>query len=177
MLQDCLLENPEDKKPKCQYEEVDYNPNKVTHENYKVQLPDLRKKRSIQQKVVEFMVLKMFSQKSIFTLVDILFKDMKEDHKSIMSTKITDGDDLLEGDEVAENSGIVVDEEGKDEEEEESEDETKYGVDIDDYMGTKGVLTIERIKDIVGEIMNSCQKKMKYQILEKIMKGVIFKKK
>ena len=41
-------------------------------------------------------------------------------------------------------------------------------------MSIKGVLTIERIKDIVGEIMNSCKKKMKYEILEKIMKGVIF---
>ena len=74
----------------------------MTYDNYKVQLPDLRRKRSIHQKVREFMVLKLFSKKSIFTLVDILFNDMKEDQKSIMSTKITDGDDLLEEEEVAE---------------------------------------------------------------------------
>jgi len=29
------------------------------------------------------MVLKMFSKQSIFSLVDILFKDMKEDYKLI----------------------------------------------------------------------------------------------
>ena len=40
-------------------------------------------------------------------------------------------------------------------------------------MGVKGVLNIERIKDIVGEIMNSCQD-LKYEILENIMKGVVF---
>ena len=44
-------------------------------------------------------------------------------------------------------------------------------------MGIKGVLAIERIKDIVGEVMSCCQKKMKYDILENIMKGVIFEKK
>ena len=44
-------------------------------------------------------------------------------------------------------------------------------------MGIKGTLTIERIKDIVGEIMSSCAGKMKYEILEIIMKGVIFEKK
>lgn len=37
------------------------------------------------------------------------------------------------------------------------------------YMNRKGVLTIERIKDIVGEIMCTCEKKMKYDILEQIM--------
>ncbi len=47
-------------------------------------------------------------------------------------------------------------------------------------MGVKRVLNIERIKDIVdvgelylGEIMNSCQD-LKYEILENIMKGVIY---
>lgn len=156
MLLDCLLENPEDKKLKCQYEETDYDPNSVTHDKYKVQLPDLRRKRSIQQKVVEFMVLKLFSKKSIFTLVDILFKDMKEDHKSIMSTKITDGEDLEDEETLTIINKSEIEGKDDEEEDEESEDETKYGVDIDDYMGNKGLLTIERIKDIVGEIMNSC---------------------
>ena len=44
-------------------------------------------------------------------------------------------------------------------------------------MGIKGTLTIERIKDIVGEIMSSCAGKMKFEILEVIMKGVIFENK
>jgi hypothetical protein len=44
-------------------------------------------------------------------------------------------------------------------------------------MSIKGTLTIERIKDIVGEIMSSCAGKMKFEILEVIMKGVIFENK
>jgi len=39
------------------------------------------------------------------------------------------------------------------------------------------VLYIEKIKDIVGGIMADCSKNMKYEILQYIMKGVIFKKK
>jgi hypothetical protein len=56
-------------------------------------------------------------------------------------------------------------------------DPTKYGQDMESYMGLKGVLTIERIKDIVGEVMNTCAKTMRYEILQKIMKGVIFHQK
>jgi hypothetical protein len=48
---------------------------------------------------------------------------------------------------------------------------------MESYLGIKGTLTIERIKDIVGEIMSSCAGKMKYEILEIIMNGVIFEKK
>ena len=48
---------------------------------------------------------------------------------------------------------------------------------MEDYIDIKGVLTIERIKDIVAQIMSACQKRMKYQILETIMKGVIFQNK
>ena len=54
-----------------------------------------------------------------------------------------------------------------------SEDDFDLGTDIEEYMSVKGVLNIERIKDIVGEIMNSCQD-LKYEILENIMKGVVF---
>ena len=39
------------------------------------------------------------------------------------------------------------------------------------------MITIDRIKDILSEIMYTCQKKMKYQILEYIVKGVIFERK
>jgi hypothetical protein len=44
-------------------------------------------------------------------------------------------------------------------------------------MDRKRLLTIERIKDIVGEIMNTCTKNMNYDILEYIMRGVVFHKK
>jgi len=60
---------------------------------------------------------------------------------------------------------------------EEFEDPTKYGCDLEEYMSRKGVLTIERIKDIVGEIMCTCEKKMKYEIIEQIMRGVVYEKK
>lgn len=43
-------------------------------------------------------------------------------------------------------------------------------------MSLKGTLTIERIKDVVGEIMGSC-KNLKYEVLNKIMRGVIFEQK
>jgi hypothetical protein len=36
---------------------------------------------------------------------------------------------------------------------------------VDEYAGLKGTLTIERIKDIIGEIMTSCEGRMKYEIL------------
>ena len=44
-------------------------------------------------------------------------------------------------------------------------------------MDLKGTLYIERIKDIIGELMASCQKGMKYQILETMMRCTIFDKK
>ena len=44
-------------------------------------MPDLFKKRNVQTKVVEFLVLKLFSKESIFSLLEILFKDMTSDHK------------------------------------------------------------------------------------------------
>jgi len=94
----------------------------------------------------------------------MLFKDMNED------AKIFD----------PEPSGSDEDEA---EEEEEEDDEEEYidvyksSHNIEDYCEIKGTLTIERVKDIVGEIMCSCQKKMRYFILENIMKGVIFENK
>lgn len=73
----------------------------------------------------------------------MLFKDMNED------AKIFDKD--------PEDS-----EEDDDEAEEEEEDEDEYidvfksSHDIEEYCEIKGTLTIERVKDIVGEIMCSC---------------------
>ena len=49
-------------KPKCQYEEFDYKGAQKTPENYHVSLVTLRAKRTIQEKIVEFMVLKLFSK-------------------------------------------------------------------------------------------------------------------
>lgn len=83
--------NEDNPRRKCQYEDAQKTDN---YENFKVQNPDLRHKRTIQQKVVEKMVLSLFSQESIFTLVDILFKDMNADYKTIENTKIKiDSDD------------------------------------------------------------------------------------
>ena len=61
-------------------------------ETYTVQKVTLRGKRTIQDKIVEFMVLKLFSKQSIFSLIDILFKDMNEDYK-IFDPPIEDDDD------------------------------------------------------------------------------------
>jgi hypothetical protein len=47
---------------------------------------------------------------------------------------------------------------------------------MDEYMHVKSVLYIEKIKDIVGLILANCTKNMKYEVLEYIMRGVIFKK-
>lgn len=93
-------------------------------------------------------------------MLDILFKDMNDDYKLIEEYDEQDDSDSFE-----------------DQSEEEVTEIERENIDIDSYMNIKGVLTIERIKDIVGEIMNSCQKKMKYEILETIMRGVIFQKK
>lgn len=106
----------------------------------------LRNKRTTQQKLVEFMILKIFSKQSIFSLVDILFKDMKEDYKMIEKEHVSDSDE-------EEKKGHHC--HGHEEVEEEV-DPTKYGQDIEAYMGLKGTLTIERIKDIVGEVINTC---------------------
>ncbi len=45
---------------------------------------------------------------------------------------------------------------------------------MDEYLSSKGFLAIERIKDIIAEIMSSCQKKIKYEILESLIRGVVF---
>ena len=101
---------------------------------------------------------------------------MKDDYKLLEQTKSDEGEDEEEQAE----EGPAAEDKQEDEADlsgEESDDPTRANVDLDDYMAIKGVLTIERIKDIVGEIMSSCQKKMKYESLETIMKGVIFQKK
>ena len=128
-----MTENLNEDNPmrKCQYEDAQMTDN---YENFKVQLPDLRHKRTIQQKVVEKMVLSLFSQESIFTLVDILFKDMKEDYKTIENTKFKTDSDHEDSDHshhcgLNNPNQINMDDLDQDDEdsEEDSEDETKYG--------------------------------------------------
>lgn len=164
--------------------------------------------------MVEQMVLKMFSKQTIFSLVDILFKDMFEDSKGLLDPSDSDEEDENDSCKTTSEGHVCPEEEGSSQnltiakgslsskgsnsqkkeesvqisEEEDEEtclnvgyedggDPTRYGVDLEDYLGRKSLLNIERIKDIVGEIMSSCEKNMKYQILEYIMKGVVFDKK
>lgn len=160
---------------KCAYHGRNGQLKNITAESFLPEMPELRRKRTIQNKVVEYLTLKLFSKQSIFYLVDILFKDMKDDYKLL---EMSESDEEEEDDEAQEKEKQEESKEDEGEESgEESDDPTRANVDIEAYMNVKGVLTIERIKDIVGEIMSSCQKKMKYEILETIMKGVIFQKK
>lgn len=164
-------------KPKCEYEEHEYLEDGPTPDNYHVDLARLRRKRTVQNKLVEVAVRKMFSTQTIDSLVDVLFKDMNNDYKIY-----ADQGQEEEAKAKPEKPGADEDENQEerpegDSEEEDEKDPTKYGVDIEAYMEVKGVLYIEKIKDIVGEIMGSCQKTLKYGILEYIMKGVIFEKK
>ena len=108
------------------------------------------------------MLTELFSKQTIFSLVDILFKDMKEDYK------------MIENDE--EKPGEGSDDEGDGAGEADAPDSGGEEEDLEDYMSLKGTLTIERIKDVVGEIMGSC-KNLKYETLNKIMRGVIFEQK
>lgn len=73
---------------------------------------------------------------------------MKDDYKLL--EKNTDEEEDESEDEPSNKDPDEEDESGS-----ESDDPTK-NVDVDEYMAIKGVLTIERIKDIVGEIMSSC---------------------
>jgi len=44
-------------------------------------------------------------------------------------------------------------------------------------MEIKNICTIERIKDIVGEMMHSCRGELEYHIIQYMIKGTIFEKK
>ena len=111
------------------------------------------------------MILKLFSRQSIFSMIDILFKDMINDAEIFLQKDDSDDDEEEE----------EVKQEKKDDQVENIEDMDPFrlSVDIDEYLEVKGILTIERVKDIVGEIM-SATKSFKFDILENIMKGVIF---
>jgi len=158
----------------------------LTHKNFFVETPTLRRKRTVQNKLVEYAILKMFSKQTIFSLVDVLFKDMKQDYKIYEEAADMAGEQPGQGAGKRDQGGNEGEEDEPGEGEENGGDgpdmddqliDYTDGGDIDRYMEVKGVLYIEKIKDIVGEIMGSCQKQLKYEILEYIMKGVIFEKK
>mmetsp|Transcript_20800 Transcript_20800/g.32075 ORF Transcript_20800/g.32075 Transcript_20800/m.32075 type:complete len:122 (+) Transcript_20800:4430-4795(+) len=95
-----LMEPEVTDKFKCEFESHTYK-EKMTEKNFQVDMPVLRQRRTVQAKIVEFMVLKMFSRQSIFSLVDILFKDMNEDYKAIESDDEEDDEDYDEEEEEA----------------------------------------------------------------------------
>lgn len=154
---------------KCLLNDAPQKP--YTLNNFNHFLPDLRKKRTPQQKVVDFMLTDLFSKQSIFALVDILFKDMKEDYKMIENYNPDDHEH--EGEDNSHQSDSDNGPDVADADEDSSDEDADK---VEAYMNLKGTLTIERIKDVVGEIMGSC-KNLKYEILNKIMRGVIFEQK
>lgn len=123
-------------------------------------MQELRKKRTIQSKIVEQMIISMFTKESIFSLIEILFKDMDEDHKIFdpeeeesSSQECSDG----QSESCALRRMNVIDDRFSEHEAGvEEDDPSDYGKDIQEYLEVKGVLSIERIKDIVGEIVGSC---------------------
>mmetsp|Transcript_483 Transcript_483/g.485 ORF Transcript_483/g.485 Transcript_483/m.485 type:complete len:82 (+) Transcript_483:365-610(+) len=72
-------------KLKCEFEQLQPLRD-LTAKTICIPVARLREKRTVQHKIVEFLVLKLFSRQSIFSLVDVLFKDMKEDYKLIEAT-------------------------------------------------------------------------------------------
>lgn len=69
---------------KCEREDFEpVNRTLKDHIYFRVQMADIYQKRSIQSKLVEHLVLNLFSKKSVFSLVDILFKDMYEDFRFV----------------------------------------------------------------------------------------------
>lgn len=154
-------------KKKCAPQEYDKK-KEYTKENFPVDVSVIRKERTIQSKIVEFMILKLFSIRTINSLLDLMFKDMKGDYQTLQGPMgYSDDEDEEEEEKQQDNE----------DDDYEQYDETRYDLDMDDYAGLKGTLTIERIKDIIGEIMTSCEGQMQYEILQTIMVGVVFEKK
>ena len=57
---------------KCDFNEPDYGTATVTEKNFIVNEIDLREKRSVQKKCVEYMTLRLFQKNIIFSLINIL---------------------------------------------------------------------------------------------------------
>jgi hypothetical protein len=141
-----------------------------------VYMPALENKRSVHSKLVEYMIENILSKDCVFLLIDILFNDMKEDYKLIegsSTSELEDDDEEIEGlQSEFFASGMIKKDGGGGAEESSSEG---VGIDLDKYVDLKGVLTVEKVKDIVGEIMSSCPKTYKFEIMEKIIKNMVFK--
>lgn len=116
------------------------------------------------------MILKLFNTQSIFSLLDILFKDMNDDYKDL-EPPVYDSEEDDEEEEEAPKEEEKVEEASEDN----SDDDLNYGIDEEEYVSLKSTLNIERIKDIVAEIMSACQT-MEFDLLENIMKQVVFQK-
>lgn len=84
-------------------------------DDFKISLPILRNKRTIQEKIVEFMILKIFQKQSIFSLIEILFKDMNEDYKDFEPD--LEEDDIKEEQKVDAMSEMMMVEDMDDDEE------------------------------------------------------------
>lgn len=53
-------------------------------------------------------------------------------------------------------------------------DDGMHGYDVQEYLDLKALLTIERVKEIIGEILSTCEKQFEYQMIEFVMKKVLF---
>ena len=121
--------------------------------------------------MVEYTINKIFSKETVYKLIDILFNDMQSDYE-LIEGKVGN---FFEQDTESEKSSVCVSDNeyigdhSHPPKDDDDKDITRYGVNMDHYISTKGVLSVEIIKDIVGEIMSNCQKEMRYEILHKIM--------
>ena len=77
---------------KCAYvENKAYDP-EDTKETFYVEMPLLRKRKTIQSKIVEDMINKMFTTQSIYSLLDMIFVDMAGDAE-MFNVKEEDSDE------------------------------------------------------------------------------------
>ena len=140
--------------------------------NYEVDLKDIQAIQPIQAIMAETLVNMLVPRQVTFSLIDILFKDMKSDYDELIEKgaaseseeeekKPDSESDLSEA-----KSLLEMDEEPEEEDEEESL-----------VIERKGILTIERIKDIVGEIMNTSKDTQEFDIIQYIIVGKVFEKK
>ena len=107
--------------------------------------------------MVEYTIMKIFSKETVYKLIDVLFNDMQSDYELIEGKVGTWYEQDSESDKtslcasqkdyIGEHEHLKADDD---------KDDTRYGVCIDNYIQTKGVLSVEIIKDIVGEIMSNC---------------------
>ena len=95
---------------------------------------------------------------------------MNDDYKDL-EPPVYDSEEDDEEEEEAPKEEEKVEEASEDN----SDDDLNYGIDEEEYVSLKSTLNIERIKDIVAEIMSACQT-MEFDLLENIMKQVVFQK-